>query len=148
MEADDQRASHIPRSLLLAIVGVLAVVFAVAAIAREAAQLGPRVGDVVAFEPGHPIPFDSQARLTASRPGQVNCVLDVAMMQRSGGSLMVEQRGGMPDLFYHAHWAGPRTSADSDDCGAEADLVLSQIDINALAAAAGGFGVEHTPVSR
>ena len=35
---------------------------------------------------------------------------------------------------------------DADDCGTESDLVLSQMDINAIASAAGGFGVDHTPV--
>ena len=39
-----------------------------------------------------------------------------------------------------------RTSEDTDDCGSEADLVLLAMDINTLATAAGGFGVDHTSV--
>jgi hypothetical protein len=86
--------------------------------------------------------------LTAETPRQPSCVLDLAMIQKAGGSLVVEQRGSTgPDRSYRLHWAGPRTSVDREDCGTEADLVLSQMDLNALASAAGGFGVNHTPGS-
>ena len=147
MAADNPKTGSFPQSLLVATAMLLAVVSGMAGIAHKAAQLAPQVGDVLAFDPAHQAPFESEARLTAERPRQANCVLDLAMMQRSGGSLVLEQRGGDgPDRAYRAHWAGPRTSQDTEDCGTEADLVLSQMDINAIASAAGGFGVDHTPV--
>ncbi len=59
---------------------------------------------------------------------------------------MVERRGGEPDRLYQAHWSGQRTSGDTTDCGRDADLVLSLIDLDTLATAAGGFGVDHTSV--
>jgi hypothetical protein len=86
---------------------------------------------------------DGAPRVIADRPRRASCVLDVAIIQRDGGSLVVEQRGSGPDRFYHAHWAGPRTSEDTSNCGTGADLVLSQSGINMLATAAGGFGVSH-----
>jgi hypothetical protein len=114
-----------------------------AGIVRQAAELGPNVGDLVAFDPAHPAPFESHVRLTANRPQQAACMLDLATMQQSGGSLVLEGRGNEPDRLYHAHWSGLRTSADAQDCGGEADLLLSRTDIDTLATAAGGFGVDH-----
>jgi hypothetical protein len=73
-------------------------------------------------------------------------MLDLATMQKSGGSLVLERRGSEPDRLYRAHWSGLRTSQDAEDCGSQADLVLSRTDIDTLATAAGGFGVDHTSV--
>lgn len=147
MAADHRKTTgSIPQSLLMATAIMLAVVSGMVGIAHKAAQLGPRVGDVVAFDPAHHAAFDSVARLTADRPRQPSCTLDVAVIQRTGGSLVVEERGIGPDRSYRAHWAGPRTSEDTDDCGTDADVVLSQIDIYTLATAAGGFGVDHASV--
>ncbi len=146
MAADDQKNKPVPQSLLMATVMVLGVVSGMAALAQKAADIRPQVGDVVAFDPSRPEPVDNSVRLMAGRPRQTSCVLDVATMVRSGGSLIVEQRITGAARIYHAHWAGPRTSGDSLDCGSEADLVLSQVDLNTLAEAAGGFGVTHSPV--
>jgi hypothetical protein len=147
MAADHHKSSQLPRTLLVVAAVLLTAVSGMAGIVQKAAELGPQVGDLVAFDPAHPASFESEARLTADRPRQASCVLDVAMLQRTGGSLVVEQRGLGPDRSYRAHWAGLRTSADADDCGTDADLTLSRIDIDTLAAAAGGFGVDHAPVS-
>ncbi len=148
MASDNRKSASVPQSLLLATAMLLAVVSGMAGMAHKAAELAPQVGDVVAFDPAHPAPFDSDARLTATRPHDGSCVLDLAIIQRTGGSLVLERRGGVgPDRSYRAHWAGPRTSKDTDDCGTDADLVLSQMDINTLASAAGGFGVDHSPAT-
>jgi len=144
MPAGDRERRQTPQILLLAIVTLLAVVSGVASLARQVAQLGPDVGDIVTFKPDQISRSDSNARLTADRPLQTSCVLDVSVMKRSGGSLVVEQRGAVTDQFYHAHWAGPRTTEDATNCGSEADLVLSRADMTALALAAVGPGADQT----
>jgi hypothetical protein len=124
----------------------LAAVTGMVGIVHLAGDFGPRVGDLVSFDRTNHAPFTSNARFTASRPKRAICMLDVATMQKFGGSLMVERRGSGPDRRYRAHWSGLRTSENADDCGKQADLVLSGTDIDALATAAGGFGVGHTTV--
>jgi hypothetical protein len=94
MAADNPKTGSFPQPLLLATAMLLAVVSGMAGIAHKAAGLAPQVGDVVAFDPAHRGPFESDARLTAGRTRQVSCVLDLALIQRSGGSLVLEQRGG------------------------------------------------------
>jgi hypothetical protein len=70
------------------------------------------------------------------------CILDVRMMQRSGGSLIIEAVQFKPDRRFRLHWAGGRTSDGQEDCGASVDLSLSSIQIGALVFAAGGTGVK------
>jgi hypothetical protein len=148
MAADNDKSSSVSQSLLLATAILLAVVSGMAGLVHTVAELGPQVGDVVAFDPAHPAAFESVARLTAERSRQPSCVLDLASIQHSGGSLVLEQRGtNGPDRSYRAHWAGPRTSEGAEDCGRDADLVLTRMDVNALASAAGGFGARHAPGS-
>jgi hypothetical protein len=146
MAADRRKTSQPPQFVLILAAMLLAVVSGMAGIVHQVAELGPRVGDLVAFDPAYRAAFTSDARLTAHRPKQTACVLDVATIQKSGGSLVLESRGSDPDRLYHAHWSGRRTSQDADDCGSQADLVLSRNDIDTLATAAGGFGVDHTSV--
>jgi hypothetical protein len=146
MAADRRKTSQPPQFVLLLAAMLLAVVSGMAGIVHRVAELGPRVGDLVDFDPMHRAPFTSDARLTAYRPQQAACVLDVATMQKSGGSLVLEHRGSEPDRLYQAHWSGRRTSQDANDCGSQADLVLSRNDIDTLATAAGGFGVDHVSV--
>jgi hypothetical protein len=144
MPTGDRERRHTPQVLLLGIVTLLAVASGVASLARQVAQLGPDVGDIVTFKPDQMSRSDSNARVTADRLRQGNCVLDVSIMKRSGGSLVVEQRGAATDQIYHAHWAGSRTSEDVTDCGSEADLVLSRADMTTLALAAVGPGADQT----
>ena len=71
--------------------------------------------------------------------------MDASAIRRGGGSLVLEQRAATPARLYRVHWAGPRTSDDQrEDCGHDTDLMLSMTDANALAAAAGGFGADHS----
>jgi hypothetical protein len=148
MSAHDHKTSQIIQPLLIATTILLGLASGMVGIVRQAAELGPKVGDLVAFDPQHHDAFDSTARLTAKRLQQNTCVLDVATMQKSGGSIVVERRGADPDRLYQAHWSGLRTSEDTNDCGRDADLLLSAVDIGTLATAAGGFGVDRTSVLR
>jgi hypothetical protein len=144
----DRKMRQLPQILLLASVTLLAAASGMASLARQAAEMGPKVGDMIAFDPARPSLFDSTARLTAERPKQSHCVLDMAVLRRSGGSLVVEQRGTGPERLYHLHWAGPRTSDDASNCGTDADLVLSPADMSALAMAASGSGADAASTMR
>ena len=57
MASIEPKTRQIPLTLLLATATVLAAISGVASLAREAAELGPRVGDVIVFGPTHPSPF-------------------------------------------------------------------------------------------
>lgn len=148
MPADRRKTSQTAQTLLIVTAMLLAVASGMAGIVRQVAEIGPRVGDLVTFDPLHHVVFESSAQLTARRPGNGECVLNIATIQRSGGSLVVERRSAGADRLYQAHWSGVRTSADPNDCGRDADLVLSSIDLDTLATAAGGFGVDHSSLFR
>jgi hypothetical protein len=147
MAPHDPKYRQVPQIVMLVAVAMLAAASGVASLARQVAELGPQVGDMVAFNPARPSPFDGTTHLTAVRPNRETCVLDMAVLQRSGGSLVVEERGAGPNRFYRLHWAGPRTSDDATNCGSDADLRLSQTDMNTIAMAASGFGAD-TPTMR
>ncbi len=110
-------------------------------LAQSAAEFGPQVGDVLSFEPMHRISQDPPPRVTVTRDGQGECVLDFAVIRRSGGSLVIESLTPRPGRVYGAHWAGPRSSADGGDCGQSAALTLTDDNLEVLALAAGGYGV-------
>jgi len=132
---------RVPQIVLLSFVAVLTAATCMAGLTLRAAEVGPGVGDMVIFKTDATAPFGSPERLVASRQLQASCVLDIGMMQKSGGSLVVEERGAVSANYYRVHWAGPRTSEDATNCGADADLVLSKSDLNSLLTATG----EHSP---
>ena len=111
---------------------------------HEVGEFGPKVGDIVAFDPLDPISRDMHARLAAmpadDKPG-VACVLDVQAMHASGGSLIIESREPTTSFGYRVHWSGVRSSNDAADCGSSADLRIGIDDVETLAMAAGGYGV-------
>jgi hypothetical protein len=110
-------------------------------LARHIPRLGPVVGDIVAFTPTEARLMDANARIAATRADGSRCTLDAAVMRKTGGSLVVEERHpGLPRT-YRAHWSGLRSAADGSDCGSAADLTLRVDDLAALAVAAGGWGV-------
>ena len=149
MAADDrktrQTAKRIPNAVLLASVTLLAAASGMTGMARQAVFLGPKPGDIIAFDPARAHPSANGVRLIAGQASQKNCVLDLDTIRRWGGSLVIEQRGPAPERLYRAHWAGPGTSDDMTDCGPAADLLLSAADVSTLAAAAGGFGAARVP---
>jgi len=147
MAINDHKSHEISQVLLLTTATALAALSGMIGIARQAAGFGPQVGDVVSFDPARPPPFDSDALLTAARPGQSACTLDVAFIQRSGGSFVIERRDDVPNRYYRTHWAGPGTSPDAGDCGTEADLILTQAAMASLAAAVGNRGNDGATAS-
>ena len=110
-------------------------------IARMAEQLGPKVGDQVAFGLDARSQIASQETLAVTRADGSPCRLDIAMMQKSGGSLIVEERGPGPQRMYRIHWSGRNTAADDGNCGASVDLRLNDGQIATLAEAVGGYGL-------
>ena len=135
--------------LLVATLIALTLSCGAVGIARQVAEFGPIVGDMIMFDAAHPVGFDSDTRLTVARQGGGNCLLDAGVLQHSGGSLVLEQRAAAAGRLYLAHWAGPRTSDNPrEDCGRDTDLVMSAADLGALAASAGGFWADHRLVRR
>ncbi len=105
---------------------------------------GPRVGDIITFDPS--LAPDSAAsenvRLSAARENKASCVLDLDTITHRGGSMVLEARVPGVSRAFFLHWAGERTSSDAGDCGRNADLVVDRRDIDILALTAGGYGVD------
>ena len=123
-------------------VGLVAIVLVVSLL-RLASELGPHVGDIISFDPTRMAPSDTQARIMAMPIGgasAVPCVLDVRVLQASGGSLLIETVPSDPNRRLRVHWIGARSSDGGTDCGIGADLLLSRTDIAALNLAAGKPG--------
>ncbi len=113
MRANDSKSSG-AGSVLLGIAAIaLAGMVGTIGLIREVGEFGPKVGDIVAFDPLDPISRDMKARLPAmsadDRPG-VACVLDVRAMHAGGGSVIVEGREPGTDFGYRVHWAGARSA--------------------------------------
>jgi hypothetical protein len=136
-------SDKVARALLPVLTGagcMVTVLIAMNAI-TELSHSRPRIGDIVAFTANPNQPVDGGRILTAHRPEQFGCALDLNTLRHSGGSLLVEgERPWTPGNF-SVHWGGERTSTDSGNCGADADLILEAHELDILAAAAGGYGV-------
>jgi hypothetical protein len=130
------------RFLLPAIAGLVCLLLVVGAASAIAAMTHavPRVGDIVSFTPNADQPVEGSTRLIVHRPGQFGCVLDLGILRRSGGSLVVEGEMTGAAGSFRVHWAGPRTAADTGNCGDHADLVLDGPELDLLALGAGGYG--------
>ena len=130
---------------LLAIVTVIVTAITLTVgLLRLADNLGPQIGDIISF-PVAKIPPTSTTVLMVDPVGASSrrpCALDVAVLQRFGGSLMIEAMQFKPDRRFQVHWAGSRTSGGQQDCGGSADLLLNQFQITTLVFAAGGTGVK------
>lgn len=114
-------------------------------LAQEANHWGPGVGDIVSFDTSRPA-LAPEVTLAVTRlggAGPVSCQLNSKTMASSRGSLIVEAAAPEQRDGYRAHWAGGHTSTGAEDCGRNVELVLSGNDLGSLAAAAGGFGVDH-----
>ncbi len=110
----------------------------------EMQEVGPDVGEIVTYDP-HDGPKRWEmpgipARLAA--PGQ-NCVLTPSVIAAGGGSFLIEAKQLDHPPVYLVHWSGLRTDNGAQDCGRSADLLLSLVQLRALANVAGGFGVVH-----
>src|SRR5690349_21293989 len=98
----------------------------------------PRIGHIIAFIPSQDAQTAIGARLVVHRRDQSDCVLDLDVLRRSGGSLVVESQ--VHGAGYSAHWAGARTSNDALDCGTDADLVVRRQYLDVLDTFANGPG--------
>jgi hypothetical protein len=129
------------RSVVLGclIAAILASSVAVVSAARTL-DLAPSVGDILVFKKGARMPEDWA--FTANNNNAMACTLDPGVMAQAGGSLVVEER--LDDSrAYRVHWAGGATSSGVANCGSGADLVVERADLQLLANAVGGPGVEH-----
>jgi hypothetical protein len=131
-------------TILLSIAAVaLAGMVGTIGLIHQVGELGPEVGDIVAFDPLERMPQDMHTRIAAipadDRPG-VACILDVRVMHANGGSMVIERQERRSAFGYRVHWSGAHSSNDGADCGASADLLVNLEDIETLAMAAGGYG--------
>ncbi len=141
MRAKDQGSSGSVIAPLVGLsVGLLALGGSIE-IARMAEQLGPKVGDQVAFGLDTRSQIVSKEILAVARADGSACRLDIALMQKSGGSLIVEERGPGSPRLYRVHWSGRATAADGGNCGSAVDLRLNDGQLATLAEAAGGYGL-------
>lgn len=150
MRANDSKSSGIGTVLLGITAIMLAGMAGTISLIHQVGELGPKVGDIVSFDPLDPMSRDLRGRLPAipadDRPG-VACVLDVRTLHANGGSVVIEARAPRTTFAYRVHWAGSRSSDDGTNCGSSADLLVNLEDIEMLAMAAGGYGVpaaKHT----
>ncbi len=144
MRANDSKYSGLGSVLLGAVAIALAGMVGTVGLIHQVDELGPKVGDIVVFDPLTPISRDMHAGLPAmSASGQpgVACVLDVRTMHTNGGSVVIEAHEPGANFGYRVHWAGVRSSGDGTNCGPTADLMMNLEDIEVLAMAAGGYGV-------
>jgi hypothetical protein len=100
---------------------------------------GPVVGDMVTFRStGVGIDEDPMKVAVAAAPANRTCVLSPEVMRADGGSLVVEARESpAAKSLYRVHWAGAHTATGAEDCGGQANLVLSANNLRALASATG-----------
>ena len=144
MRAHDSK-SFSAGSVLLSIAAVaLAGMVGTITLIQQVGEFGPRVGDIISFDPLDAMSRDMHPRvpaMPADDKAGVACMLDAQVMHASGGSLIIEARQPQASFGYQVHWAGPRTSNDGADCGSSANLLVNVDDIDLLAVAAGGYGV-------
>ncbi len=144
MRVNDSKSSG-AGSVLLGIAAIaLAGMVGTISLIHQVGELGPKVGDIISFEPNASSSRDMQTRVTAMPADDKRgaaCVLDVRTMHATGGSLIIEAHEPSTSFAYRVHWAGPHSSSDSTDCGSAADLLVNLEDLEAMAMAAGGYGV-------
>jgi hypothetical protein len=110
-------------------------------------EVGPDVGEIVTFDP-HDGPKRWEmpgipARLALVDTSRQSCLLMPSVIAAGGGSLVIEAKQLAHPPVFLVHWSGQRTDDGAQDCGRSADLLLSLIQLRALANVAGGFGVVH-----
>lgn len=137
-----QTNDHKSHDLLhaLATLSVLATIITMSVVSmlRIVDHFRPRVGDILAFDSAKKVSPDSEPRITALATGSPSgsCVLDVAIMRKSDGSLIIEATRPGPIYIYRVHWAGGPTSDALTSCGVAANLLLSEVQITSLKMAA------------
>ncbi len=129
----------------LVAMGIMVTGFVGTLVVLQLDAFRPIVGDIVVFAPNSQDADVWQLQVPATKVDRPHagaaCALNPTVMATSGGSLVVESRVNSSPPVYRLHWAGARTENGSGDCGASADITVSRIDLQKLANAAGGFGV-------
>ena len=100
----------------------------------------PRIGSIIAFERSARVNTDKGIRLMVHHVNGGACTLDLNVIRRSGGSLVVESQTAGEAAAFRVHWAGARTSDDDADCGLDADLAVKRHYLDVMASYAGGYG--------
>jgi hypothetical protein len=143
MPTNDRKSDEVKAVIVaLATLTALGVILA-AGLIQLTDSLAPKIGDIISFPASRTSPITT-ASITADPAGvspRQPCVLDVEVMRRFGGSVLIEAVQTKPDHRFRVHWAGARTSNSSTDCGGSADLFLTNAQVAALIFAAGGKGV-------
>lgn len=107
---------------------------------------GPAVGSLLDFPAGHRVGFGSPT-LFVTRVDGTSCALDIPTIRGSGGSLLVTERQTSDQLTLRLYWAGKRSAVGADDCGRNAELLVTKQDATALLHAAGGYGPATTQLA-
>ena len=125
-------------ALLPAVAGAVAVI--VAGVGGNA--LGsyingaPRIGHIIAFDPSSE-KVDGPGIAVRRQDGS-SCVLDLGVIRRFGGSLIVEADGVEASTAFLVHWSGHMTSNEVTDCGSDAIIMVGRHDLDTLDSFAGG----------
>ena len=122
--------------LLAGFVG-LASIGGIAVVRRAERVGGPTVGDLLDFPPSATGSLVAPS-VTAIRVTGGTCTLDVATMQRDGGSLAVLERRVAGSITLRVSWVGHRTAEGEQDCGQSADLLIDRPAAIRLLYATGG----------
>ncbi len=140
MRSVDKNTIRMMAPAIIAVACVVVVALSVNAIVALARTV-PRVGDIVTFPPSTAVAMDDTTRLVVRRNDSTDCILDLSILRRSGGSIVVDTRIGGEEGDFRVHWAGPRTSAGGGNCGSDAELIIDHRDLDILALSAGGYGI-------
>jgi hypothetical protein len=142
---DDSHWAAVGPALMAA--GVMLIGCFVAFLLMNLESLRPGVGDIVVYRSSVQQQDVWQLQVSKYRATSHDsdiCVMDPAVMAEEGGSLVVEARDDASlEAPYRLHWAGAHTAHGAGDCSGSADLEVSRTDLQKLANAAGGFGVDH-----
>src|ERR1700723_3006141 len=151
MRANESKSSGLASVLLGTAALALAATVGAIDLLKHIGDFGPKVGDIVTFDPRESFSRDMRARIKAMSADALHptrCVLDVQAMHDHGGSLVIEARLPQIQRGFRVHWAGRHTSNDGAECGTSAELLVNQDDLEVMAIAAGGFGVAAAKLVR
>ncbi|MGE0420443.1 MAG: hypothetical protein AB7O80_26860 [Acetobacteraceae bacterium] len=116
------------------------VLGSVRAMINEPTHGGPALGNLIDFPASVGQGGRTSPTLVVTRADGSTCVLDIPTIRESGGSFVVTERQLAERLTIRLLWAGQRTTADPEDCGRSAELLMTKRQVTALLYAARGYG--------
>ncbi|WP_158929113.1 hypothetical protein [Acidisphaera sp. S103] len=138
--ANDDKSNDLHVALAgLGLAGTILMVTIVGAL-RLAQAMGPRIGDIIAFDPTRTVSSDDQTAIKVTpllRPARGACILDPHVMAQAGGSFMIEATSAGAGRGYRLRWAGSHTSDGPTDCGSTGVFLLSHTDVVKLKLSSG-----------